>query len=190
MFSADVCLRIPSPCLREVGGLVSAVLVPLAVRAPSSYRGCRGVAVICRRKSLSSAKSTEDGGRGSELLLLRPACHVLSSAGICCGCGDGVGRTFCDEGLRILIEELRTLFMADRDGLAAAAGGCGAGVGEGARVCEVVVTVGLVWVVDWVPKWNTEVPLSGVVECVVVVPWGPFAVVVVVVVVEVVDDCG
>jgi hypothetical protein len=77
--------------------------------------------------------------------------------------------------------------MADCEGLTVAAGACGAGVGEGAGDDEVVVTVGLIWVVDCVPKWNTEVPLPGVVVCVVVVPWGPF---VVVVVVEVVDDCG
>lgn len=83
------------------------------------------------------------------------------------------------------MEELRSLFEFDLDGVAdGATEGAGA-CGTGSR--EVVVTVGVVMVVDWGPKWCTEVPCPGVVECTVVVVCGP-CVVVVVVEVDVVDD--
>jgi hypothetical protein len=92
--------------------------------------------------------------------------------------------TFCDEGLRILMEELRSLPELDLEGLADGAGGCRLwDCGTGTR--DVDVTVGLVMVVDWGPKWVTEVPWPGDVECIVVVVYGPC---VVVVVVDVVDE--
>ena len=152
MFNADICLDKPcrlvaGPC--DGGGpALGTAVSPLPFRTASSYRGCRGVAVIWRRNSLSSWSRTEDGGRGSELLLRRPACHAFSSADVCgsWGCGEGAGSTLCDEGLRILMEELRTLCEFDLDGFADGVGGFGAGCG--ADACEVVVTVGLVMVVD------------------------------------------
>lgn len=126
---------------REGGGpVLGARLFAFPIRDPSSYKGCRGVAVICRRRSLSSAHSADGGGRGSELLLRLPACHVLLSAAE--WSGDGDGNTFCAEGLRILIEELRCLPELDLEGVSDCAGGCGTGR------CVVVVTVGCVVVVD------------------------------------------
>ena len=146
MFKAEICLCKPCRLVlgpREGGGPVpGARLFALPVRDPSSYKGCRGVAVICRRRSLSSGNSAEDGGRGSELLLRLPACHVLSSAVERSGCGDGDGNTFCADGLRILIEELRCLPELDLEGIS----DCAAGCGTGRRV--VVVTVGCVVVVE------------------------------------------
>jgi len=130
----------------------------------------------------------EEGGRGSELLLRRPPWKASSATG--CGgggCEDGVRMPFCAEGLRILIEPLRSLCEFECDGLADGAGGCrcwAAGTGTG----DIDLTIGLVTVVDRGPKCVTEVPCPGVVECVVVVVYGPW---VVIVVVEVVDDpCG
>jgi hypothetical protein len=140
MFNADICLSIP--CLFVLGPRVGGGPVPEAPgRSPSSYTGCRCVAVMCRRRSLSSANRTDDGGRGSELLLRRPACHVSSAAG-CGGGGDCDPRASREVGRRILIEELRSLEGLDREVSATGAGACGAGI----RV--VVVMVGCVVVVD------------------------------------------
>ena len=131
---------------------------------------------------MSSGKKADDGGRGSELLLRRPACQ-LSSAVDCGGGGACDGTSFCAEGLRILIEELRSLCEVDSAGFATCAGACGTGV------CVVVVIVGCVVVVVVVavlgPKsWTLVVPCPDDEECTVVVPCGPWVVVVVVEVVS------
>jgi hypothetical protein len=118
------------------------------------------------------------GGRGSELLRLRPACQVSSVAGA--GTGAGVARSCREVGLRIRIEPLRTLCVVE-GGVC----GCEDGDWEGGEegVWVVVVIVGDVVVVDCGPEWWTVVPCPGSVEVVVVVVCGPE-----VVVVETVED--
>jgi hypothetical protein len=126
-----------------------------------------------------------EGGRGSELLRLRPAFQVSSVAGAGAMTGAGVGwgasRLCCEVGLLIRTDPLRSPWVveegADKCELA---GGCE----DGEPV--VVVIVGDVTVVDWGPKSWTMVPCPGEVEVVVVVVCGPD--VVVVVVVEVIAD--
>ena len=122
------------------------------------------------------------GGRGSELLRFRPACHVLSGGGVGAGTGSGVGSgvftlEWC-EGLLMRIDELRTRWAGSEGG---AYGGEVEGWADGVRV--VVVTAGCVIVVDCGRKCCTVTSSPGVVEVMVVVVKGPE-----VVVVEVVDD--
>jgi hypothetical protein len=143
MVIAEACLCIVCLLVRVAGGPApGARKFGLPARAPSSYSGCRGVAVTCRLKSLSSWSSEAGGGRGSELLLRRPAAQVLSVVG-CGGGGEGVcwGATCCGTGFRMLIEELRGLWALVHSGDAAGAGTCGKGV------WVVVVVVGCVTVV-------------------------------------------